>query len=278
MNSAAWRARAKCDALAERHEGVVGAGHGDAVFAGAFDLVAQHQREFEDDGLLHLPARGPGAVVDAAMAGIDHHQRSRIAAGLALRGRLRRTDLRRAVLERDGAHERLAVGRGELEHEAGRLIVGGIDHEGLVDARGARQIDDDARAALHDEAEAECLDQAATHLPRLGRKLERDLRHVDHHPVRIGEREGVDVDLAVQIDDQARLRVIAAQPRLARHRKIIWPAARRSGRAAGLGRAKTAENRRGEEKEQARRAHRHGSYSPSEPVIYSITEPRLTQT
>ena len=135
------------------------------------------------------------------MAGIDHHQRPGIAVHLGLGRRLRLAPLGRTALERNAAHERLAVGCGEVKHEARGLIIGGTEHEGHVDLRRAREIDDHARAALHDEAEAVCFDQAAAHLPGLGRELERDLRHVQYHPVGIGEREGADLDLPAQVDD-----------------------------------------------------------------------------
>src|ERR1700745_2817343 len=59
---------------------------------------------------------------------------------------------------RNAAHERLTVGCGEVKHEARGLIIGGTAHEGHVDLRRAREIDDHARAALHDEAEAGCFD------------------------------------------------------------------------------------------------------------------------
>src|SRR5262249_51841713 len=72
------------------------------------------------------------------------------------------------------------------------------------------------------QAETERFDQAAARLPGLGRELERDLRHVQHHPVGIGEREGADVDLLGQIDDQTRLRVVPTQPHRARDREMIW--------------------------------------------------------
>ena len=60
---------------------------------------------------------------------------------------------------------------------------------GLVD------VHDDARAALHDEAEAERLDQAAAVVAGVGRQAERHLRQVDHHAVGIGERERPQFDL-----------------------------------------------------------------------------------
>ena len=103
-----------------------------------------------------------------AVAGIDHHERARIAVRLGVRGRLRLA-LQRSALDRDGAQERLTVAGREVDHEPRGLIVGGVDHERLVDPRRTREIDDDARAALHDEAEAERLDQAAARLPGLGR-------------------------------------------------------------------------------------------------------------
>src|SRR5262245_63584623 len=95
-------------ALAERHEGVVGAGHEHAVLAALFDLVAEELGEFEDDGLLHLPARRSRPVVDTAMAGIDYDQRPCVAVTPGLRLHFRPADLRRPVLDR-GAQEGLAI-------------------------------------------------------------------------------------------------------------------------------------------------------------------------
>ena len=117
------------------------AGHDHAVFAGLLDLVAQHQREFEDDVFSISPLAAlvplsmppwPGSITISGRG-------SPFGLGVALGGcRLRS---RRPVLERDGAHERLAVGGREFEHQPRRLIVGGVDHEGLVDPRRTGQID-----------------------------------------------------------------------------------------------------------------------------------------
>src|SRR5262249_61499901 len=87
-------------AIAERHEGVVAAGHEHAVLAGLFELVAQEERELQHDALLHLPARRPGAVIDAAVAGIDDDEWPRIAVAFGLRRRFRLT-----ALEREAAHK-----------------------------------------------------------------------------------------------------------------------------------------------------------------------------
>jgi len=75
----------------------------------------------------------PWSVVDAAMARIEHNDRTRIGlgAGLDSGGRLPLP-----ILERDGAHEGFPVDGAEIEHQARRLLVGGIEHEGLVDAGG----------------------------------------------------------------------------------------------------------------------------------------------
>ena len=169
------------------------------------------------------------------------------------------------------------LGGREIEQETRGLVVGGLDHHGLLDPRRAGEIDDHARAALHDQTEAERLDQAAPRLPGLGRELERELRHVDHHPVGVGEREGADVDLVAEIDDEAGLAIVAAEAHFARHREVAHPAARRADRAGALGRAGAAEEHPSDEKSQARRADRHGFSSPSEP-FYSITGARLTRT
>ena len=276
MNSDGLAPAGELDAIAQRHEGVVGAGHEHAVFAGLFDLVAQHLRELEDDGLLHLPARRPGAVVDAAVAGIDHHERARIAVRLGVRGRLRLA-LRRPALERDGAHERLAVAGREVDHEARGLIVGGVDHERLVDPRRTRQIDDDARAALHDEAEAECLDQAAPRLPGLGRETERDLRHVHHHPVRVGERERPHVDLLAQIDRpcaSANRRRRAAPRSPPAHHSTLEPA----GRLCRDARPRTRRREPSRRREKPSSSREQTWFSSPASSFYSITGARLTQT
>ena len=82
----------------------------------------------------------------------------------------------------------------------------GFEHEGLVDSGGLGEVDDHAGAALHDQAVAERLDQAAAVFTGAGRELEGHLRHVDDHPIRVGEREGADIDLVAEIDDQPGLR------------------------------------------------------------------------
>ena len=56
------------------------------------------------------------------------------------------------------------------------------------------------------------LDQTPTVLPRRGRQFEGHLGNIDDDPVGIGEREGMQVDLAGQIHDEAGIRLVAAQP------------------------------------------------------------------
>ena len=203
MNSDGLALPRQLHPLAQRHEGVVGARHHHAVFPGFLELVAQQQREFEHQRLFGDVAAGrPGAVVDAAVAGIDHDDRPRIALGRRigreLAGRLQRG--RRPAVERERAHEGVAVDRDQVEHQSGRLAFGGVEHEGLVDPHRLGQVEHDARAALHDQPEPVRLDQPAALLARPGRQLERHLRDVDHHAVGIGQREGAQIDLAREID------------------------------------------------------------------------------
>ena len=146
------------------------------------------------------PLARHGAVVDAAMAGIEHDDRPRIAWS-------RRLAL--AVARRRGcAAARLSSASARMK--ASRSVAArsstsragwpsrGIEHEGLVDPHRLGQVEHDARAALHDQAEAERLDQAAAGLAGLGRQLEGHLRHVDDHAIGIGEREGAQIDLAAR--------------------------------------------------------------------------------
>ena len=209
-------------AVAERDEGVVGARHDHAVLAGLFDLVAQQQAEFEHDGLLQLAARRLGAVVDAAVARIDDDERARIAGGLRLRTSGPACGVSGARLS--SAIARMNASRSTAARSstrrAGCPLPASSTKAFSMRAGRARSITD-ARAALHHQAEPERLDQAAALLAGLGRKLERDLRHVDDHPVGVGEREGADVDLAAEIDDEARLRFVAADPHVARDREVV---------------------------------------------------------
>ena len=207
--------------LAERHEAVVGPRHDHAIFSGFFELIAQQQREIEHQRLFRdVAARRPGAVIDAAVTGIDHDDRPRIALGrrigVEFAGRLQ--SRRRPAVERERAHEGVAVDGDQIEHQPGRLAFGGVEHEGLVDPHRLREVEHDARAALHDQAEAVRLDQPAPLVPGLGRQLEGHLRDVDHDPVGIGQREGPQIDLAGQVHHEADLIVVAAEPGIGRDR------------------------------------------------------------
>src|SRR5229473_3234666 len=108
------------------------------------------------------------------------------------------------------------------------------------------------------------------------RKLERDLRHVDHHPVGIGEREGTDVDLLAEIDHHAGLGIVAGEAHVAGDGKIVGRTRRRRGRAGTLGRGRAADDHGAEKHSQAHRADRHRSFQPPPGLSYSITRARLT--
>jgi len=118
--------------------------------------------------------------------------------------------LGRTVRQRDVAHEAGAIGRDEIEHQARRLTFGCVEHERLFKTHWSLCIEHDAGAALHDQAVAKSLYQTARLLGRLGGKLESGLRQIDHHAIRVGEREGGDVYLAAEIDHDTRLLVVSA--------------------------------------------------------------------
>ena len=148
-------------------------------------------------------------------------------------------------------------------HEAGRLALGGIDHEGAGDPHRSGDVDDDARAALHDEAEAERLDDAAAVLAGLRRELEIDLGDIDHHAIGIGDGEGAHIDLAGEVDDEPGLLVVTGEAGLARDRKRL---VRRGGdrhRHLGAGRNRA----------QQREAGTNGGQQPQQ-----YASPRLTTT
>ena len=146
--------------------------------------------------------------------------------------------LRQAVVDRRRAQEGLAIDRREIDHQAGRLAVGGIDHEGAGDPHRPGDVDDDPRAPLHHEAEAERLDDAAAVLAGLRRELEIDLGDVDHHAIGIGDGEGAHVDLAGEVDDEPGLLVVAGEAGLARDRDRLVRRRRRWNRHLGAGRSR----------------------------------------
>ena len=55
--------------------------------------------------------------------------------------------------------------------------------------------------------------------PACGGNLERDFGDVENDAIRVGKGEDVQVDLAVDIHDEPRLRLVAAEPDVGRHRK-----------------------------------------------------------
>ena len=109
------RARACTDRPAARRCRWSGHEHGGIFWF--LDLVAQHGREIEHDRFFEFAAYGFGAVIDAAMAGIDHDERTRIftRGGRRNAGRPRE----RTALDRDGAHEGIAVAGSEVDARDG---------------------------------------------------------------------------------------------------------------------------------------------------------------
>ena len=217
----ALRAR-HAHALAERHEAVVGARHGHAIFAALLELFGERLRELQHDRLFHLAAGRDRAGIGPAMARIDHDQRPAVVAGA--------WPLRRAWSPARGAacassaRVRMKLAR-SVATRSSTSRAGcpstELEHEGLVDAHRPGRVDHDARAALHHEAVAERLDQPAPLLAGARRKLEGQLRQVDHDPIRIGEREGRDLDRAREVEHEARAPGIAAEPGIRGDRKEI---------------------------------------------------------
>ena len=164
------------------------------------DAVAQRQRQIQHQ-FLFVGAAGLGAIVDAAMPGIDHHHGSRIrgCGGLGCGARLDRDGRHRGVRDRGlqlgpafGAkrlNEGGAIDLFQFEHQPRRLAVGGLQHVGICDFGRTGQIEHDPRAAGHDEAIAKRLDQPASGGARAGLQLKVDLGNVHDHPVGIGQRE-----------------------------------------------------------------------------------------
>ena len=145
--------------------------------------VAQRQAKVQHQVLFHLAAR-LGAVVDAAMAGIDHDHRAQIGrccaalacaasepshGGLGIRNCWPQLG---PVFRSQRLHEAGAVDLLQFQHQPRRLAVGGLQHVGIGDLGRARQVEHDSRAARHHQAVAERLDQSAAGVPGAGGQVE----------------------------------------------------------------------------------------------------------
>ncbi len=165
--------------------------------------------EGQHDVFLVFSTRALGAIVDAAVPGIEDDQRPCIA--IRLRRRfdwLVRRVVRRTLFKRDVAQEAGAIRHRHVEDEPGRLALRRIEHKCLVEMHRPFGVDDDAGAALHDHPVAKRLHQPPALLGGFGRQIEGDLWQVDHHAIGVCERECGHVDLAIQIDNETRLLVV----------------------------------------------------------------------
>src|ERR1700683_441809 len=86
---------------------------------------------------------------------------------------------------------------------------------------GLGKSENDSRAAGHYEAEAKRLDEATSHVARFWRQAKRHLWQIDHHAIRIGKRERAQLGLAANFQDEAGLRIVAAETGVRGHRKRI---------------------------------------------------------
>ena len=141
------------------------------------DAIAQRQAKFQHQ-FLFIGAAGLGAVVEAAMAGIDHDHGPRIRGCGGLGGGARLDRARCAavgvgdrglqfgpVFGAERLNEGGAVDLFQLEHQPRRLAVGGFQHVGVCNFGRTGQIEHDPRAARHHQTVAEGLDQAAPAVP-----------------------------------------------------------------------------------------------------------------
>ena len=178
--------------------------------------------------LFHF-ARGLGAIIDAAMAGIEHDQgpgirclrglcrfhRSNGGIGVRDRGTQFGTILGRQRLDEGGPVHLL-----ELQHQPRRLAVGRLQHIGIGNLRRTRQVEHDSRAARHHEAISERLDQTAPCRAGTGRELEIDLGNIDDDAIGVGQREGAELNGPVEIEDETGLFSIARQAGAGSDREI----------------------------------------------------------
>ncbi len=154
-------------------------------------------------------ARGHGAAIDAAVAGIET-MTGRGSPSAAPRPRLR-SRARAARLSSAMVRMKLSrsVAARSSTRRAGWPSAGG-QRRRPFDPHRSLGVEHDARSALHHQAVAERLDQPPPLLAGLGREVEGDLRQVEHHAIGIGQGEGGDIDLAGRGPYETGLLVIAA--------------------------------------------------------------------
>ena len=203
-------------ALVELDEHVGVARHQHLVAPGGGELVAQHEAERQHHVLLHGAVSLRSGVL-ATVPGVEDDDRLVHAERARLRrhGRARHRRLQAAGAERSGAglHQgasgigKLGVHHGfgwhDLEHEVCPLAVLSLLDDGLLDDHRAGDIDDDARLAGSGQAAAERFDKAGCPFTGVRGQLEHDVWQLDEHPVRVGERENLELDVAIQADDES---------------------------------------------------------------------------
>ena len=143
---------------------------------------------------------------------------------------------RGAVVRRERAHEAVAVGRHEIEHQPRRLAA--RRRPARTPCRSApacRQSSTMREPPCMTRPKRNALTSPRPVSPVLRRQLEGHLRQVDHHAVGIGEREGAQIDLAREIHDEAGLVVVAADPGVGRDRKLAAAGAGAAVRARPSG-------------------------------------------
>ena len=116
---------------------------------------------------------------------------------------------------------------GEVDHQPRRLAVRGWQHEGALDRHRLADVEDDARAAPREKPVAPARDEAAPGQSGVGGRSELDLRQIEDDAIGIGKGERADLDLLAEIEDEARLFLVAGDARIA------CPRHRRTGRVEG---------------------------------------------
>ncbi len=164
----------------------------------------------------------PGSIT---ISGRESGGLAGLAAGAASRGQRRHWHRRSPAAVRAGfrppATARRRSGR-PLRARAPAAAAGSLaaSSMGIGDFRRSGQIEHDPRAAGHHKAIAERLDQSAARGSGTGRELEADLRNIDDHAIRIGQRKGAKLDGFVEIEDETGLLAVAGQAGIGGDRKI----------------------------------------------------------
>ena len=196
------------------------------IAAGRFERARGLFRDPERDHLFRHAGRPRRARIIAAMSGIDDDDAAPVPLRMARLerhcdrlGRFRRDLLRTPEIGKKAR----AIRRHQIEDKA--MPAAALRRQGEIAFKACRsgEVEDDARTLLGKAAVPEARHHAAALAAPLPVDLKARCRQVDDQTVGIGEREDLRLHARVDVDHEARLRSVFAEPQSRDHRRRMRP-------------------------------------------------------